>query len=152
MLLRNLVQCWPQSSSLFRWVLGRCGGHALNCEPARVAKSRDLRVVQLRSVGRFRRGKGAFKHSVGTLNVLTWVAQKKSSVSSCSSLKEEMGDYCTPSRGITEIMPPEGHIMPPEGCIVPPEGCRRPEVEAARGRHNATRGQHNVSRGLHNFR
>ena len=38
-----------------------------------------------------------------------------------------MGDYCTPSRGITEIMPPEGHIMPPEGCIVPPEGCHRPE-------------------------
>ena len=30
-----------------------------------------------------------------------------------------MGDYCTPLRGIMEIMPTEGQIMCPEGCIMP---------------------------------
>ena len=27
----------------------------------------------------------------------------------------EMGDYCAPGRGVSEITPPEGPIMPPRG-------------------------------------
>ena len=34
-------------------------------------------------------------------------------------MESEMGDYCTPLRGILEITPTEGQIICPEDCILP---------------------------------